>query len=62
MAAHYVQRVKDFAALLGRSPDQAEPEDVRGFRLHLASSGAHAPKVFVKRIFAVIRFFRIGFP
>jgi len=33
----YVQRVKDFAAFLGRSPDQAQSEDVRGFRLHLAS-------------------------
>jgi len=36
----YVQRVKDFAAFLGRSPDTAESEDVRRFRLHLASSGA----------------------
>jgi hypothetical protein len=34
----YVQRVKDFAAFLGRSPDLAQSEDVRGFRLHLASS------------------------
>jgi integrase/recombinase XerD len=41
----YVQRVKDFAAFLGRSPEQAQPEDVRGFRLHLASIGAHAPKI-----------------
>ena len=31
----YVQRVKDFAAFLGRSPDLAQSEDVRGFRLHL---------------------------
>ena len=38
----YVQRVKDFAAFLGRSPDLAQSEDVRGFRLHLASSGAGA--------------------
>jgi integrase/recombinase XerD len=36
----YVQRVKDFAAFLGRSPDTATSEDVRRFRLHLASSGA----------------------
>src|SRR5512138_1622595 len=34
----YVQRVKDFAVFLGRSPDTAKSEDVRGFRLHLASS------------------------
>jgi hypothetical protein len=31
----YVQRVKDFAVFLGRSPDLAQLEDVRGFRLHL---------------------------
>jgi hypothetical protein len=36
----YVQRIKDFALFLGRSPDPAQSEDVRGFRLHLASSGA----------------------
>jgi integrase/recombinase XerD len=40
----YVQRVKDFAAFLGRSPDTAKSEEVRGFRLHLASSGAGTPK------------------
>jgi len=33
----YVQRVKDFAAFLGHSPDTAKSEEVRGFRLHLAS-------------------------
>ena len=32
----YVQRVKDFATFLGRSPDKAEAEDVRRFRLHLS--------------------------
>jgi hypothetical protein len=36
----YVQRVKDFAAFLGRSPDTATLEDVRGFQLRLTSSGA----------------------
>jgi integrase/recombinase XerD len=41
----YVQRVKDFAAFLGRSPDTAKSEEVRGFRLHLASSGAGTPKI-----------------
>ena len=29
----YVQRVKSFAAFLGRSPDTAKPEDMRSFRL-----------------------------
>ena len=32
--------VKDFATFLGRSPNTAKSEDVRGFRLHLASSSA----------------------
>src|SRR6202142_1446243 len=41
----YVQRVKDFAAFLGRSPDTAKSEAVRGFRLHLAWKGAGPPKI-----------------
>jgi integrase len=41
----YVQRVRDFATFLGRSPDTAKSEEVRGFRLHLASSGAGTPKI-----------------
>jgi integrase/recombinase XerD len=35
----YVQRVKNFAAFLGRSPDTATFEDVRRYQLHLAASG-----------------------
>jgi hypothetical protein len=41
----YVQRVKDFAAFLGRSPHTAKSEDVRRFQLHLTSNGAGAPKI-----------------
>jgi integrase len=51
----YVQRVKDFAAFLGRSPDTAKSEDVRGFRLHLASSGAGTPKI--NATVSALRFF-----
>jgi integrase/recombinase XerD len=51
----YVQRVKDFATFLGRSPDLAQSEDVRGFRLHLASSGAGAPKI--NATVSALRFF-----
>src|SRR5258707_7272635 len=51
----YVQRVKDFAAFLGRSPDTAKSEDVRGFRLHLASSGAGTPKINIT--VSALRFF-----
>ena len=41
----YVQRVKDFAAFLSRSPATASKEDVRRYQLHLASSGARTPKI-----------------
>jgi integrase/recombinase XerD len=51
----YVQRVKDFAIFLGRSPDTAKAEDVRRFRLHLASSGAGTPKI--NATVAALRFF-----
>ncbi|MEA2817608.1 MAG: integrase/recombinase XerD [Rhodospirillaceae bacterium] len=51
----YVQRVKDFAKFLGRSPDTAKAEDVRGFQLHLTSSGARVPKI--NATVAALRFF-----
>ena len=51
----YVQRVKDFAKFLGRSPDTAKAEDVRGFQLHLTSSGAGVPKI--NATVAALRFF-----
>jgi integrase/recombinase XerD len=35
----YVQRIKNFTAFLGRSPDTASFEDVRRYQLHLAGSG-----------------------
>src|SRR6202023_888095 len=51
----YVQRVKDFASYLHRSPDTAKPEDVRGFQLHLSSSGAGVPKI--NTTISALRFF-----
>jgi integrase/recombinase XerD len=33
----YVQRIKNFAAFLGRSPDAATFEDGRRYQLHLGS-------------------------
>ena len=51
----YVQRVKEFAAFLGRSPDTAKSEDVRAFRLHLISSGAGVPTI--NSTVAALRFF-----
>jgi integrase/recombinase XerD len=50
-----VQRVKDFAALLGRSPDTAKSEDVRGFRLRLTSSRAGTSKI--NATVSALRFF-----
>src|SRR5713226_3609247 len=51
----YVQRVKNFAAFLGRSPDTASFEDVRRFQLHLAASGAHI--AILNHTVAALRFF-----
>src|SRR5213595_3481746 len=39
----YVQRIKNFAVFLGRSPDMASFEDVRRYQLHLAASGVGVP-------------------
>ena len=36
----YIRQVRAFTAFLGRSPDGAEPEDLRRYQLHLASLGA----------------------
>ena len=51
----YVQRVKDFAKFLGRFPDTAKTEDVRGFQLRLTSSGAGVPKI--NSTISALRFF-----
>jgi integrase/recombinase XerD len=51
----YVQRVKDFAAFLGRSPAEASKEDVRRYQLHLSSSGARTPKI--NSTVSALRFF-----
>jgi site-specific recombinase XerD len=50
-----VQRVKNFAAFLGRSPDAASFEDVRRYQLHLASQGAGVPTL--NQSVATLRFF-----
>ena len=51
----YVQRVKEFAAFLGRSPDLASFEDVRRYQLHLASSGVGVPTI--NQTVSTLRFF-----
>jgi integrase/recombinase XerD len=51
----YVQRVKNFAAFLGRSPDTASFEDVRRYQLHLAASGVGVPTI--NQTISTLRFF-----
>ena len=51
----YVQRIKNFAAFLGRSPDMASFEDVRRYQLHLAASGVGAPTL--NQAVSTLRFF-----
>jgi site-specific recombinase XerD len=41
--ASYIRAVRNFTIFLGRSPDQASAEDLRGYQLHLASSGVAVP-------------------
>ena len=51
----YVQRIKNFTAFLGRSPDTASFEDVRRYQLHLAESGVGVPTL--NQTVATLRFF-----
>ena len=51
----YLQRVKNFAAYLGRSPDTANFEDLRRYQLHLAASGAGIPTL--NQTISTLRFF-----
>src|SRR6476619_5722886 len=51
----YVQRVKNFTAFLGRSPDTASFEDVRRYQLHLTASGVGVPTI--NQTVSTLRFF-----
>ena len=51
----YVQRIKNFASFLGRSPDTATFEDVRRYQLHLAASGLGVPTL--NQTVSTLRFF-----
>jgi integrase/recombinase XerD len=51
----YVQRIKNFAAFLGRSPDTASFEDVRRYQLHLAAGGVGVPTI--NQTVSTLRFF-----
>jgi integrase/recombinase XerD len=56
--ADYVRVVADFARFLGRSPDQAEPEDLRCYQLHLAAEGA-SPAQMNLAVSALRFFFKV---
>jgi integrase/recombinase XerD len=51
----YVRHVKSLAALLGRSPDTAAPEDLRRFQLHQTEAGVRPPTI--NGSVAALRFF-----
>jgi site-specific recombinase XerD len=51
----YVQRIKNFTAFLGRSPDTASFEDVRRYQLHLTIQGIGVPTL--NQTVATLRFF-----
>jgi integrase/recombinase XerD len=51
----YIRQVREFAAFLGRSPDRAEPEDLRRYQLPLASLGASYARMNVAG--TALRFF-----
>ena len=39
----YIRHVRNFTIFLGRSPDQANAEDLRRYHLQLASNGVSVP-------------------
>jgi integrase/recombinase XerD len=51
----YLQRVKNFATFLGRSPDTASVEDVRRYQLHLTGCGVGVPTL--NQTVSTLRFF-----
>ena len=54
----YVRVVADFARFLGCSPDQARPEDLRRYQLHLATQGV-SPGQMNAAVSALRFFFKI---
>ncbi|MFG1294877.1 tyrosine-type recombinase/integrase [Xanthobacter variabilis] len=62
---NYIRQVAEFTAFLGRAPDQAEPEDLRRYQLHLASLGASYARMNLActalRLFFHVTLGRAGF-
>jgi integrase/recombinase XerD len=53
----YIRAVKKLASFLGRSPDTATAEDLRGFQLHLTAPGVQPPTI--NATVTVLRFFKV---
>ena len=51
----YIRHVKNFTIFLGRSPDQARPEDLRRYQLHQREQGVQPPTM--NSAVAALRFF-----
>jgi len=51
----YLRHVKNFTLFLGRSPDQAQPEDLRLYQAHQHKQGVQPPTM--KGAVAALRFF-----
>jgi site-specific recombinase XerD len=51
----YIRQVRAFTAFLGQSPEQAEPEDLRRFQVHMAAQGASPAKM--NAAVSALRFF-----
>ncbi len=51
----YIRAVRNFTAFFGRSPDQADKEDLRRFQLHMRSEGASAANM--NMAVSALRFF-----
>ena len=51
----YIRHVKNFTIFLGRSPDQAQPEDLRLYQVHQREQGVQPPTM--NGAVAALRFF-----
>jgi integrase/recombinase XerD len=51
----YIRHVESFVKYLGRSPDTATAEDLRGYQVYLTQNGAQPPKMNSSRV--ALRFF-----
>ena len=55
--ASYIRAVRNFTIFLGRSPDTATPEDLRGFQLHQRDTGVQPPTM--NGAVSALRFFLV---